>query len=88
MKSEGFLVEHIFVSKEYLKNRQEYAKQNHPKKYSAITFTLDGKHTRINFSENDAQNFHILTHGSLVWKDYYSYKLKKPALNTQVHINY
>jgi hypothetical protein len=57
-----------------------------PKQFDGITLIVDGKHTLLEFCQKTARLRYLAEHGVLGPTDYFSFKLKKSALNTQVAI--
>ena len=64
------------------KYRQEWSTDNHPAKYDGVTLIADGTHCLINYSQYDAEMIH--PEQDYTKRNYISFKLKQPALNTQV----
>lgn len=65
-----------WVSKKSLDRRRELSFQHMPLGFTHITMILDGTHTPVTLFQSRGETY----------KKYYSFKLKKPALNTQIAI--
>jgi hypothetical protein len=66
--------------------RLEAAKRNFPEAFNGITLILDGRHSLIKLNNNTARLLYKdrPNGGELTRRDYYSFKLGKSCLNTQV----
>jgi DDE superfamily endonuclease len=69
--------------------RQEASRKNLPPNYNLVTLIVDGRHSLVELCEKTAKSAYLsepYNAGPLTERAYYSFKLGKPCLNTQMAI--